>query len=307
MSYDPKKIYAVLHKNKVFVLRKVHDYRHHRMVKEYYFHTICSGTTDPTNALIEQQTYSDGELAIQAAVEAKHFVNVFYTYEEFAAWLGKQYAYTEPDTAPKTKPGYPNTPSIIYATIEKSTNIVMVLRHIPGGEHGTEQYGFRSISPLHAYSLVGDKATIKEAISAAEKCGHVIEMFTTDEAFMGWLGKLYAAPVLPFNGVVPRPTDTERIELLEKRVTQMRDWWGKKMDEFAETLRETLINKTKPEEDVPTRWEPSHRENGFYVVTTPTIPIPFVAHSVNGKWYIPGEKLHYAGYLRVHRKLDMYG
>lgn len=299
-KFDTSSVYAIDCGGRIYTLAYVNT------KDGYKFKPIAGACKDKSRVF---SNFTTQEAAIDAVLKGDlvHTVYEFGNEDEFYAWLGKRYAYTEPDTAPKTKPGYPNTPSIIYATIEKSTNLVMVLRHIPGGVHGTEQYGFRSISPLHAYSLVGDKATIKEAISAAEKCGHVIEVFTTDEAFMGWLGKLYAAPVLPFNGVVPRPTDTERIELLEKRVTQMRDWWGKKMDEFAETLRETLINKTKPEEDVPTRWEPSHRENGFYVVTTPTIPIPFVAHSVNGKWYIPGGKLHYAGYLRVQRKVDMNG
>jgi len=172
-----------------------------------------------------------------------------------------------------------------------------------------DEYKFKPIAGAckDPAPYAGKYKTQEAAIDAALKDDYTVYEFGNEDEFYAWLGKRYAAPVLPFNGVVPRPTDTERIELLEKRVTQMRDWWGKKMDEFAETLRETLMNKTKPEEDVPTRWEPSHRENGFYVVTTPAIPIPFVAHSVNGKWYIPGEKLHYAGYLRVHRKVGMNG
>lgn len=265
---------------------------------EYKFKPIAGACKDPAPYAGKYKTQ---EAAIDAALKDDYTVYEFGNEDEFYAWLGKRYAYTEPDTAPKTKPGYPNTPSIIYATIEQSTNLVMVLRHIPGGVHGTEQYGFRSISPLHAYSLVGDKASIKEAISAAERCGCVIEVFTTDEAFMGWLGKRYAAPVLPFNGIVPCLTDTERISILENEVSKLRNFWSLR---FSDLLKKVEKSKeTQPSENR----DGQNREDGFYIVNRPPLSVPFVAQSIDGKWFLPGYKEHYRGYLRVHRKVDMNG
>lgn len=295
-KFDTSSVYAIDCGGRIYTLAYVNT------KDGYKFKPIAGACKDKSRVF---SNFTTQEAAIDAVLKGDlvHTVYEFGNEDEFYAWLGKRYAYTEPDTAPKTKPGYPNTPSIIYATIEKSTNLVMVLRHIPGGVHGTEQYGFRSISPLHAYSLVGDKATIKEAISAAEKCGHVIEVFTTDEAFMGWLGKLYAAPVLPFNGVVPRPTDTERISILENEVSKLRNFWSLRFSDLLKKVEKS--NDTQPSENR----DGQNREDGFYVVSYPGIQELFVVRSKDNVWYFlpPGKEVKYSGYLTIHHKLDMYG
>lgn len=247
--------------------------------------------------------FTTREAAIDSALREGYTVYEFGNEDEFYAWLGQRYAAPAPTkfsdhkgriTELMTKVTFgeagattsnPDVPTVIYATVEQSTNLVMVLRHIPGGVHGEGKYGFRTISPLHTYSLIGDTATIEGSIAAAEKCGYAIEIFTTDEAFMGWLGQRYAATVLPAADVPKeKKIDSHASHILEDKIASMDRIFGRKLEELAMMVGKLQANENRHTQPSENR-DGQNREDGFYIVNRPPLPIPFVAQSINGKWW----------------------
>ena len=141
-----------------------------------------------------------------------------------------------------------------------------------------------------------------ECVEDAIADGLKVYEFKSEIEYYGWLGKLYAVPVLPFNGVVPRPADSERINILEERVSRLQNFWSLR---FSDMLKKVEKSKdTQPSENR----DGQKRADGFYVVSYPGIEELFVVRSKDNVWYFlpPGKEVKYSGYLTIHSKLDMY-
>lgn len=148
--------------------------------------------------------------------------------------------------------------------------------------------------------------TQEAAIDAALKDNYTVYEFGNEDEFYAWLGQRYAAPVPPAADVPKeKKVSAHSLHILEDKIKSIDRMFGKRLLELAVRVGKLEVNEnthTQPSENK----DGQNREDGFYIVNRPPLPIPFVAQSINGKWYIPGEKLHYGGYLRVHRKVDMH-
>lgn len=226
-------------------------------------------------------------------VDSKKYLHQFHDYRQLFSWVERQLAVPAADVPVKTNEQTYDFYRNIYAIVSSATNEVQVLTIVPE----ISKFMFFPINGRQCRPRFFD--TGHECVEDAIADGLKVYEFKSDIEYYGWLGKLYAVPVLPFNGVVPRPADSERINILEERVSRLQNFWSLR---FSDMLKK--IEKSKDTQPSENR-DGQNREDGFYIVNRPPLPIPFVAQSINGKWYIPGEKLHYGGYLRVHSKVDM--
>lgn len=148
-------------------------------------------------------------------------------------------------------------------------------------------------------------ATQEAAIDAALKDDYTVYEFGNEDEFYAWLGQRYAAPVPPAAEPKEKKVSAHSLHILEDKIASMDRIFGRKLEELAMMAGKLQANENRHTQPSANR-DGQNREDGFYIVNRPPLPIPFVAQSINGKWYIPGEKLHYGGYLRVHSKVDMY-
>lgn len=146
--------------------------------------------------------------------------------------------------------------------------------------------------------------TQEAAIDAALKDNYTVYEFGNEDEFYAWLGQRYAATVLPAAEPKEKKIDSHASHILEDKIASMDRIFGRKLEELAMMVGKLQADENRHTQPSENR-DGQNREDGFYIVNRPPLPIPFVAQSINGKWYIPGEKLHYGGYLRVHSKVDM--
>lgn len=247
--------------------------------------------------------FTTREAAIDSALREGYTVYEFGNEDEFYAWLGQRYAVpaSNPNTAAAPAPAKINEQTYdfyrnIYAIVSSATNEVQVLTIVPD----TGKFMFFPTNGRQTRPRFFE--TGHECIEDAIADGLKVYEFKSDIEYYGWLGKLYAVPVLPFNGIVPRPADSERINILEGRVSRLQNFWSLR---FSDMLKK--IEKSKDAQPSENR-DGQKRADGFYVVSYPGIEELFVVRSKDNVWYFlpPGKEVKYSGYLRIHSRLDMY-
>ena len=167
-------------------------------------------------------------------------------------------------------------------------------------------YGFVRIAQPYRDHYV-DLPSAKSAELAVDLLlteGFTVLEFSSIGEFHAWLGQRYAATTPPAAEPKEKKVSAHSLHILEDKIASMDRIFGRKLEELAMMVGKLQADENRHTQPSENR-DGQNREDGFYIVNRPPLPIPFVAQSINGKWYIPGEKLHYGGYLRVHSKMDM--
>lgn len=243
--------------------------------------------------------FTTQEAAIDAVLKDNYTVYEFGNEDEFYAWLGQRYAATvlpAADVPVKTNEQTYDFYRNIYAIVSSATNEVQVLTIVPE----ISKFMFFPINGRQCRPRFFD--TGHECVEDAIADGLKVYEFKSEIEYYGWLGKLYAVPVLPFNGIVPRPADSERINILEERVSRLQSFWSLRFSDILKKIEKS--KNTQPSENR----DGQKRADGFYVVSYPGIEELFVVRSKDNVWYFlpPGKEVKYSGYLTIHSKLNMY-
>lgn len=260
----------------------------------YKFKPIAGACKDKT---LYVPNFTTQEAAIDAALKDDYTVYEFGNEDEFYAWLGQRYAATVPPAA--DVPAVMNAQTYdsdqnIYAIVSLATHEVQVLTITPD----TGKFMFFPTNGRQTRPRLFD--TRHECIEDATADGLRVYEFKSDIEYYGWLGKLYAVPVLPFNGVVPRPADSERINILEERVSQLQNFWSLRYSDMLKKIEESnsksTVSKVSREE----------LADGYYIVSHPlAFDKRMIAQRRNKQWLTIGAEEPYSGYLTVHSKVDI--
>lgn len=264
----------------------------------YKFKPIAGACKDKA---LYASNFTTQEAAIDAALKDNYTVYEFGNEDEFYAWLGQRYAATvlpAADVPVKTNEQTYDFYRNIYAIVSSATNEVQVLTIVPE----ISKFMFFPINGRQCRPRFFD--TGHECVEDAIADGLKVYEFKSEIEYYGWLGKLYAATTPPAAEPKEKNVSAHSLHILEDKIASMDRIFGRKLEELAMMVGKLQANENRHTQPSENR-DGQNREDGFYIVNRPPLPIPFVAQSINGKWYIPGEKLHYGGYLRVHSKVDM--
>lgn len=264
----------------------------------YKFKPIAGACKDKA---LYAPNFTTQEAAIDAALKDNYTVYEFGNEDEFYAWLGQRYAATvlpAADVPVKTNEQTYDFYRNIYAIVSSATNEVQVLTIVPE----ISKFMFFPINGRQCRPRFFD--TGHECVEDAIADGLKVYEFKSEIEYYGWLGKLYAATTPPAAEPKEKNVSAHSLHILEDKIASMDRIFGRKLEELAMMVGKLQANENRHTQPSENRGG-QNREDGFYIVNRPPLPIPFVAQSINGKWYIPGEKLHYGGYLRVHSKVDM--